>query len=65
MLFRRGEPKVEGTPRTGNGRTGGAKPKASDCAQRLPSGTKMIKQPSRGWGRAPKSGRKGGGLFGG
>lgn len=37
-------------PTTGDGKKGGAKPKAGDCAQRLASGVPMIRQPSKGWG---------------
>jgi hypothetical protein len=37
-------------PKTGDGEKGGAKPKTSDLAQRLPNGVKLIKQPSKGWG---------------
>ena len=36
-------------PTTGDGKTGGSKPKAKDCAQRMKNGTMMVKQPSRGW----------------
>jgi hypothetical protein len=36
-------------PKTGDGNTGGRKPKAGDCAQRQASGNMMRKQPSEGW----------------
>lgn len=36
-------------PKTGDGRTGGQRPEAKDCAQRDKHGTLMIEQPSEGW----------------
>lgn len=42
-------------PKTGDGHKGGAKPKTTEVAQRLPNGVKMRRQPSKGWGRGTSS----------